>query len=132
MTVTYDEGVFEELVNLSAYLADDDDEVAQAFLNSCDATFRFLAANRYVGSQREFKNKKLAGVRMWRVKSFVKYLIFYVCRPKAGFGSFTYYTAQPTIIGRSKMNSISFLVLKTPEPTTSTMRMGLLSYKRCG
>ena len=78
MTVTYDEGVFEELVNLSAYLADDDDEVAQAFLNSCDATFRFLAANRYVGSQREFKNKKLAGVRMWRVKSFVKYLIFYV------------------------------------------------------
>jgi toxin ParE1/3/4 len=77
MRVTYDEGVFEELVNLSAYLAEIDEGVAQSFLDSCDVTFQFLASNKYIGSLREFKNRELKNVRMWRVKSFEKYLIFY-------------------------------------------------------
>lgn len=77
MTVTYDDGVFEELVNLSAYLAEQSEDLAQGFLNSCDATFQFLALNRYVGSRREFENEALSDVRMWRVKGFDKYLIFY-------------------------------------------------------
>lgn len=77
MKITYDEGVFEELVNLSAYLSEADEEIAQAFLNACDVTFRFLAANRYVGSTREFESVGLSDVRMWRVKGFEKYLIFY-------------------------------------------------------
>ncbi len=47
MKITYDEGVFEELVNLSAYIADDSDEAAQAFLDACDNTFTFLLANRH-------------------------------------------------------------------------------------
>ena len=78
MKVTYDEGVFEELVNLSAYLAADSDENAQSFLNACDATFKFLAINRHAGSPREFESAGLSNVRMWRVKGFEKYLIFYV------------------------------------------------------
>ncbi len=78
MTVTYGEGVFEELVNLSFYLAENDELVAQTFLNACDDTFQFLAANRLIGSQREFDCEELSDVRMWRVKGFEKYLIFYV------------------------------------------------------
>lgn len=77
MRVTYDDVVFDELVNLSAYLAEDDESVAQTFLNACDVTFRFLALNPFIGSQREFINPVLREVRMWRVKGFEKYLIFY-------------------------------------------------------
>ena len=78
MKITYDEGVFEELVNLSAYIAEEDEEVAQAFLDACDTTFQFLTANRYVGSVRQFESAKLSSMRMWRVKGFEKYLIFYI------------------------------------------------------
>jgi len=78
MKITYDEGVFEELVNLSAFLAEHDENLAHTFLDASDTTFQFLAANRHVGSPREFESYKLAGVRMWRVKDFEKYLIFYV------------------------------------------------------
>ena len=78
MKITYDEGVFEELVNLSAYLADNSEEIAQAFLDACDATFKFLTANRHAGSPRKFENPELSDIRMWRVRAFEKYLIFYV------------------------------------------------------
>lgn len=78
MKVTYDDGVFEELVNLSAYLAEDNEQIAHKFLNACDATFQFLTVNRHMGSIREFESAGLSEVRMWRVKGFEKYLIFYV------------------------------------------------------
>lgn len=77
MKVFYADGVFEELVSLSFYLADTDEEIAQRFFDACDETFRFLADNRLIGSQRSFESVKLADVRMWRVKGFEKYLIFY-------------------------------------------------------
>lgn len=77
MKVTYADGVFEELVGLSYYLAEDDEAAAQRFLDACDETFRFLAVNRLIGSVRKFQNDKLSEVRMWRVRGFEKYLIFY-------------------------------------------------------
>ncbi len=78
MTVSYSDGVFEELVSLSFYIADYDEEAAQRFLNACDETFLFLAGNRSVGSLKHFSNAKLSGVRMWRVKGYEKYLVFYL------------------------------------------------------
>lgn len=77
MRVAYAEAVFEELVGLSYYIAIDDEPAAQRFLDACDRTFRFLAQNPLVGSLRNFQSNKLANVRMWRVKGFEKYLIFY-------------------------------------------------------
>lgn len=78
MKVTYDDRVFEELVSLSAYLADINEDLAHAFLNACDSTFLFLASNPNIGSLRAFNDPRLFNVRMWRVKGYEKYLIFYV------------------------------------------------------
>ncbi len=78
MKITYDEGVFEELVNPSSYLADRDEDIAHAFLDACDKTFQFLTVSPFAGSPRKFTDSRLADVRMWRVKGFAKYLIFYV------------------------------------------------------
>jgi plasmid stabilization system protein ParE len=78
MTIVYADGVFEELIAISFYLADIDEELAQRFLNACDETFNDLVRNKYIGAEREFNNPALAEVRMWRVKSFENYLIFYI------------------------------------------------------
>lgn len=63
MKITYDKGVLEELINLSAYLADENEELAQRFLNSCDQTFRFLASNPQIGSARDFVNPVLSDIK---------------------------------------------------------------------
>ncbi|MGI8544422.1 MAG: hypothetical protein ACR2MD_13245 [Aridibacter sp.] len=70
MKITYSDEVFEEIANLSFYLTDGSEELAQKFLNSCDKTFQFLADNKFIGSKRDFKNKKLAEIRMWGGKRF--------------------------------------------------------------
>lgn len=78
MNVEYSQGVFEELVGVSVYIADADEGAAHRFLDACDATFRFLAENPLAGSQRDFGHPRLANVRMWRVNGFEKYLIYYL------------------------------------------------------
>jgi toxin ParE1/3/4 len=81
MKVQYSDGVFEELVNLSFYLAEQDEDIAQRFLDACDRTFRLLAENSLLGVVRTFDNHHLSEVRMWRVKGFNKYLVFYIPTP---------------------------------------------------
>ncbi len=77
MRVIHGESVFEELINLSFHIAAENEDAAHKFLDACDKTFRFLAENRYVGATRNFNNSRLKEIRMWRVKGFEKYLIFY-------------------------------------------------------
>ena len=76
MRIVHGEGVFEELVNISFYIAQDNEDAAQRFLDACDETFEFLANNTKVGSVRKFRDSSLREVRMWRVRGFEKYLIF--------------------------------------------------------
>jgi toxin ParE1/3/4 len=77
MRVAYADGVFEELVSLSFYIAEADEDAAQRFLDACDETFRFLAENCFVGSIRKFNNPNLSETRMWRISGYRKYLVFY-------------------------------------------------------
>jgi toxin ParE1/3/4 len=77
MRIIHGEAVFEELVNLSFFIAQDNEDAAQRFLAACDETFAFLANNKNVGATRTFQDPTLRDVRMWRVKGFEKYLIFY-------------------------------------------------------
>lgn len=62
MRVNYADGVFQELVSLSFYIAEDNEKIAERFLDACDLTFRFLADNPLIGSIRHFRNAKLSGV----------------------------------------------------------------------
>ena len=41
MKVSYDDEVFDELVSLSFYIAQDNEDAANRFLDACDATFCF-------------------------------------------------------------------------------------------
>lgn len=77
MNVSYEDNVFEELLDISSYLFDIQEELAQRFLDSCDATFRFLATNPNIGAPNKFSESRLSSVRMVQVKDFRKYLVFY-------------------------------------------------------
>lgn len=77
MRIVHGKDVFAELVNLSFYIAQDNEDAAQRFLTACDESFLFLANNSQVGATRTFRDPSLRDVRMWRVKGFEKYLIFY-------------------------------------------------------
>lgn len=77
MRIVYAEKVFEELVELSLYLAEESYEASQRFLDACEASIQFLAENPQVGATRQFNSSDLSNIRIWRIKSFEKYLIFY-------------------------------------------------------
>ncbi len=69
--------VFEELLNLSYYIALDNMEAADRFLNACEEAFEQIARTPLIGAVRKFRHPLLKEVRMWRVKGFEKHLIFY-------------------------------------------------------
>ena len=77
MRIVHGQAVFEELVNLSYYIAQENEAAAQHFLAACDETFKFLANNKKIGAARTFQNSALKDMRMWRVRGFEKYLVFY-------------------------------------------------------
>lgn len=77
MRIIHSDDVFAELVNISYTIALDNEAAAQKFLDACDETFQLLAQNPLIGAKREFHNPLLQDVRIWRVKGYEKYLIFY-------------------------------------------------------
>jgi toxin ParE1/3/4 len=66
-----------DLVEIADYLAPDDLAPADRFLEAADQTFEFLASMSEIGSQWESENPALAGLRVWPVRGFKKYLVFY-------------------------------------------------------
>ena len=52
-------------------------ETAERFLDSVSNTLEELARMPRMGVLRRFRNPSFGDVRMWRVKDFRKYLIFY-------------------------------------------------------
>jgi toxin ParE1/3/4 len=59
------------------YLALDSRDAALRFYAATDETFQQLANMPKLGSVRDYRNPRLMGLRMWPVKGFRKYLIFY-------------------------------------------------------
>lgn len=81
MTITYRPKVFEDLLDLAYYIAQDNLAAADAFLDACDQTFTQLAQFPGLGKSRAFADARLQGVRMWFIKGYAKHLVFY--RPLA-------------------------------------------------
>ena len=72
----------EDLIHSYVSMADTDPERADRFLDAARDAFTTLARMPQMGSPRQFASPELAGVRMWRVPGFERYLIFY--RPVEG------------------------------------------------
>lgn len=77
MSIIRHPDVLEELFNISFRMAQENEEAANRFLDACDETFGQLEQSPYMGSVREFRKAALKDVRVWRVRRFQNYLIFY-------------------------------------------------------
>ncbi len=53
------------------------EDAAERFLLSAEETFRLLVSQPQMGRKLESRNSMLAGIRIFPVKNFKKYLIFY-------------------------------------------------------
>jgi toxin ParE1/3/4 len=69
--------VIDAMINAAEYIGRDSPASADRFLNAVESTFAHLEAFPGSGHPHESDEPKLAGVRVWSVKGFRNYLIFY-------------------------------------------------------
>jgi plasmid stabilization system protein ParE len=69
--------VGDDILDLAAYIARDKLSAAPRFMDSTEATLKWLLRRPGVGSHRDFDEPRLANVRSWAVKGFRNYLILY-------------------------------------------------------
>ena len=66
-----------DLIEIADYIAADNPEAAEAFLDAAEATFEFIASLPSVGRTFRFQSPATEGMRVWRVDGFERYLIVY-------------------------------------------------------
>ena len=66
-----------DLVETAAYLGERSPDVALRFLAAVEETLAAVADVPGIGTARRYGDPRLAGLRMLRVRSFGKYLVFY-------------------------------------------------------
>ena len=59
------------------FVGEKDEDAGLDFLFAVELTLEMLAENPFLGALRRFAAPELQDVRMWRVKSYEKHLIFY-------------------------------------------------------
>ena len=67
----------EDIAESADFIARDSLDAALRFFDSVEATFQFLASHPETGSAREYSATALKGTRVWPVKDFENWLIFY-------------------------------------------------------
>lgn len=70
------------IIEQAYWIAEDSPEAADRFIDAAEASFSFLEKSPEIGREYEAKNKRLSGVRVWRVSGFEKHLIFYRPHPE--------------------------------------------------
>jgi toxin ParE1/3/4 len=66
-----------DVARIASFIAEDSLDAAERFLEAAEASFIALARMPHMGASRRFRNPKFAAVRMWPIKDFENYLIFY-------------------------------------------------------
>ena len=76
-TIVVQPAAEQDLDEHADYLAESSFETAVRFSRAVAETFQQIASLPMMGSPRRFRNPALVGLRMWRVRGFESYLIFY-------------------------------------------------------
>jgi len=71
-----------DVVELATYIGRDNIEAANRFLLASARTFEFLATSPEIGAVYSTKNKRLVGLRVFRVNRFPNHLVFYLPQTK--------------------------------------------------
>src|ERR687895_375579 len=77
LKVIYFRKAQEDIYDITYYIAEDNLEAAVAFFEAVESTCALLSTMPGIGSARDFRNPRFAGLRMFPVKKFENFLIFY-------------------------------------------------------
>jgi len=66
-----------DLEECFVFIAEENLDIAVHFLVYAEETLELLAKMPFLGSPRDFRSHRLRNLRMWHVKGFEDYLIFY-------------------------------------------------------
>ena len=77
LEVIYFRKAQEDIDDITYYIAQDNLEAAVAFFEAVETTCAMLSTMPGIGSARDFRNPRFAGLRMFPVKKFENFLIFY-------------------------------------------------------
>lgn len=69
--------VSSDIADIYAWMAGRNLGVAERFLIAVDSTFEQIAKHPGIGWSRHWRNRKLEGLRSWRVDRFPEFLVFY-------------------------------------------------------
>ncbi|MDJ0733367.1 MAG: type II toxin-antitoxin system RelE/ParE family toxin [Nostocaceae cyanobacterium] len=72
--------VIRDLIDLATYIASDNMDISDEFLNAAQETFKQLAQTPKIGRVGQFDNPNLADIRQQTIKGFRNYLVFYRIR----------------------------------------------------
>ena len=75
--ITKSPQAYRDLVDIAAHIAQDSIAAAERFLDAAEATFDRLADTPEIGSLCPFRNPLAANIRVWPVRQFRSYLVFY-------------------------------------------------------
>src|SRR5712692_6745894 len=71
-----------DVLAIASFIAEDNLEAAERFLDAAEETLTLLASMPLMGRACAFQHPDAHGLRLWRVRGFERYLIFY--RPIEG------------------------------------------------
>ena len=66
-----------DLEEIWLWLGRDNPETADRFVDAVERTFQQIGQHPLIGWKRPWKDRKLRGLRSWRVDGFPSYLVFY-------------------------------------------------------
>jgi toxin ParE1/3/4 len=75
--IVLDPCVADELWGIWCFIAQDNPDAADRFVEAAHETFQTLAAHPDLGRRRRFRSPRLHNIRSWRIAGFENYLIFY-------------------------------------------------------
>ena len=71
------EAIEDVRLHVNYFLGHADKAVAHRFIDAVQSAYDLLAFMPNIGAPRDFGLEKLKGMRMWPIRKFPKYLIFY-------------------------------------------------------
>jgi toxin ParE1/3/4 len=77
LQVTKTPQAWRDVVELASFIAEDNLDAAERFLDAVEQTFALLASMPMMGRMCEFESPQAQGLRMWRIRGFERYLVFY-------------------------------------------------------
>lgn len=67
----------QDLLEQALFIAGDNLDAAERFLDAAEAAFTRLLEMPEIGVAREYRNEHLMGLRLWPIPGFERHLIFY-------------------------------------------------------